>query len=182
MEAEQRGGRARRAAPQCVPRPRLRPSAARRSAYSQYSAVDAFIGAGISHTPEKILDAPDLLDDYYLNLLDWSSACVSSLRSCLSAPSAPAAPCRCTIGVAHSLEMAALACATAATCSPSRSARPCISGTRPPTTSSCSCACPPRASPPRPGTRGACRGRFLITEICRFPRRVEPRCEASWWN
>ena len=26
----------------------------------------------ISHTPEKILDAPDLLDDYYLNLLDWS--------------------------------------------------------------------------------------------------------------
>ena len=27
----------------------------------------------ISHTPEKILDAPDLLDDYYLNLLDWSS-------------------------------------------------------------------------------------------------------------
>ena len=100
MEAEQRGGRARRAAPQCVPRPRLRPSAARRSAYSQYSAVDAFIGAGISHTPEKILDAPDLLDDYYLNLLDWSSACVSSLRSCLSAPSAPTAPCL----HAHSLE------------------------------------------------------------------------------
>jgi cell division cycle protein 20 (cofactor of APC complex) len=27
----------------------------------------------ISHTPEKILDAPDLVDDYYLNLLDWSS-------------------------------------------------------------------------------------------------------------
>ena len=23
--------------------------------------------------PERILDAPDLLDDYYLNLLDWSS-------------------------------------------------------------------------------------------------------------
>ena len=22
--------------------------------------------------PEKILDAPDLVDDYYLNLLDWS--------------------------------------------------------------------------------------------------------------
>lgn len=26
----------------------------------------------ISSTPERILDAPDLLDDYYLNLLDWS--------------------------------------------------------------------------------------------------------------
>jgi cell division cycle protein 20 (cofactor of APC complex) len=26
----------------------------------------------ISHTPERILDAPDLVDDYYLNLLDWS--------------------------------------------------------------------------------------------------------------
>lgn len=23
--------------------------------------------------PEKILDAPELKDDYYLNLLDWSS-------------------------------------------------------------------------------------------------------------
>ncbi|EPZ33907.1 WD40 repeat-like protein [Rozella allomycis CSF55] len=27
----------------------------------------------IPTTPEKVLDAPDLLDDYYLNLLDWSS-------------------------------------------------------------------------------------------------------------
>ena len=27
----------------------------------------------ISHFPEKILDAPDLVDDYYLNLLDWNS-------------------------------------------------------------------------------------------------------------
>ncbi|XP_031565454.1 cell division cycle protein 20 homolog [Actinia tenebrosa] len=26
----------------------------------------------ISQVPERILDAPDLLDDYYLNLLDWS--------------------------------------------------------------------------------------------------------------
>src|SRR5690606_1860268 len=26
----------------------------------------------ISQTPERILDAPGLLDDYYLNLLDWS--------------------------------------------------------------------------------------------------------------
>jgi hypothetical protein len=27
----------------------------------------------ISLAPEKILDAPELLDDYYLNLMDWSS-------------------------------------------------------------------------------------------------------------
>jgi len=27
----------------------------------------------ISQTPERILDAPELLDDYYLNLLDWSA-------------------------------------------------------------------------------------------------------------
>lgn len=27
----------------------------------------------ISKTPFKVLDAPDLQDDYYLNLLDWSS-------------------------------------------------------------------------------------------------------------
>jgi cell division cycle protein 20 (cofactor of APC complex) len=27
----------------------------------------------ISNTPERILDAPDLIDDYYLNLMDWSS-------------------------------------------------------------------------------------------------------------
>jgi hypothetical protein len=26
----------------------------------------------ISKTPERILDAPNLIDDYYLNLLDWS--------------------------------------------------------------------------------------------------------------
>ncbi|KAF2072772.1 hypothetical protein CYY_005918 [Polysphondylium violaceum] len=27
----------------------------------------------IPQTPERILDAPDIVDDYYLNLLDWSS-------------------------------------------------------------------------------------------------------------
>eukprot|EP01052_Picozoa_sp_SAG31_P033484 SAG31_NODE_3792_length_3877_cov_1.489412_2_plen_349_part_00 len=27
----------------------------------------------ISQTPERILDAPELMDDYYLNLLDWSA-------------------------------------------------------------------------------------------------------------
>ncbi|XP_065904437.1 fizzy-related protein homolog [Dysidea avara] len=33
----------------------------------------------ISKTPFKVLDAPDLQDDYYLNLLDWSSANVLSV-------------------------------------------------------------------------------------------------------
>mmetsp|Transcript_674 Transcript_674/g.1390 ORF Transcript_674/g.1390 Transcript_674/m.1390 type:complete len:522 (+) Transcript_674:2708-4273(+) len=28
----------------------------------------------ISQAPEKILDAPDIMDDYYLNLLDWSAS------------------------------------------------------------------------------------------------------------
>ena len=27
----------------------------------------------IPSVPEKVLDAPDLLDDYYLHLLDWSA-------------------------------------------------------------------------------------------------------------
>ena len=27
----------------------------------------------IPQSPERILDAPDLLDDYYLNLLDWNA-------------------------------------------------------------------------------------------------------------
>ena len=33
----------------------------------------------IPQVPEKILDAPELLDDYYLNLLDWSSQNVLSV-------------------------------------------------------------------------------------------------------
>ena len=30
-------------------------------------------GRYIPQTPERILDAPDLIDDYYLNLLDWNA-------------------------------------------------------------------------------------------------------------
>ncbi|CAL8466961.1 g6497 [Coccomyxa elongata] len=39
----------------------------------------------IPQAPERILDAPDLLDDYYLNLLDWSSVNVVAvaLRGCV---------------------------------------------------------------------------------------------------
>lgn len=45
----------------------------------------------IPQAPERILDAPDLLDDYYLNLLDWSSNNVVSpplLPSSIMGPSA----------------------------------------------------------------------------------------------
>eukprot|EP01063_Lacrimia_lanifica_P022094 TRINITY_DN2979_c0_g7_i1.p2 TRINITY_DN2979_c0_g7~~TRINITY_DN2979_c0_g7_i1.p2 ORF type:complete len:470 (+),score=150.90 TRINITY_DN2979_c0_g7_i1:148-1557(+) len=33
----------------------------------------------IPQTPERILDAPDLIDDYYLNLLDWSNTNILSV-------------------------------------------------------------------------------------------------------
>ena len=33
----------------------------------------------VPSAPERILDAPDLVDDYYLNLLDWSSTNVVSV-------------------------------------------------------------------------------------------------------
>jgi hypothetical protein len=36
----------------------------------------------IPQYPEKILDAPDLVDDYYLNLLDWNASNV--LAVCLA--------------------------------------------------------------------------------------------------
>jgi len=37
----------------------------------------------IPQAPERILDAPDILNDYYLNLVDWS--CLGSLAVCLGA-------------------------------------------------------------------------------------------------
>lgn len=33
----------------------------------------SLVNRSINPHPEKVLDAPDLKDDYYLNLLDWSS-------------------------------------------------------------------------------------------------------------
>jgi hypothetical protein len=38
---------------------------------AQQPARKAF--RSLPQAPERILDAPELLDDYYLNLLDWSS-------------------------------------------------------------------------------------------------------------
>ena len=35
----------------------------------------------IPHTPERILDAPDLLDDFYINVMDWCVSCVVLLLS-----------------------------------------------------------------------------------------------------
>jgi cell division cycle 20, cofactor of APC complex len=39
----------------------------------------------IPSSPEKILDAPDLKDDYYLNLMDWSASGIIaiSLNRCV---------------------------------------------------------------------------------------------------
>jgi hypothetical protein len=36
----------------------------------------------ISPDPERVLDAPEIIDDYYLNLLDWSSENVLSVALC----------------------------------------------------------------------------------------------------
>ena len=41
------------------------------------------LGRQISALPERNLDAPDLVDDYYLNLLDWSKSC-NKLAVCLA--------------------------------------------------------------------------------------------------
>lgn len=38
-----------------------------------------FIFRGYAQTSERTLDAPDLVDDYYLNLLDWGSANVLAI-------------------------------------------------------------------------------------------------------
>ena len=40
---------------------------------NHYSTFCANLFVGYHQTSEKTLDAPDLLDDYYLNLLDWGS-------------------------------------------------------------------------------------------------------------
>ena len=45
----------------------------------------------IPQSPERILDAPDLLDDYYLNLLDWNAQNILGAAPPLS-PTAPFPP------------------------------------------------------------------------------------------
>lgn len=51
---------------------------ARATLYSQNVAAGATkpkkMFRHIPQAPERTLDAPDMLDDYYLNLLDWSSS------------------------------------------------------------------------------------------------------------
>jgi hypothetical protein len=53
---------------------------------AQQPARKAF--RSLPQAPERILDAPELLDDYYLNLLDWSSQNVVSswILSCVPVP------------------------------------------------------------------------------------------------
>lgn len=36
------------------------------------SSISRGVNRHIPHAPDRILDAPDIKDDYYLNLLDWS--------------------------------------------------------------------------------------------------------------
>ena len=51
----------------------------------------------ISKTPFKVLDAPELQDDFYLNLLDWSS--LNMLSVGLGAAVYLWSACTCQVGV-----------------------------------------------------------------------------------
>ncbi|KAM7279816.1 hypothetical protein ACFE04_006950 [Oxalis oulophora] len=46
---------------------------------SVYQAKPAKSRRHIPHSSERTLDAPDLVDDYYLNLIDWGSANVLAI-------------------------------------------------------------------------------------------------------
>ena len=55
---------------------------AMRVLYSQNAVGDKPKKKAFRHipsSPERILDAPELIDDYYLNLLDWSSTNIVSI-------------------------------------------------------------------------------------------------------
>ena len=55
------------------------------SLYSQNAAqkVAKKVFRPLPQAPEKILDAPEMVDDYYLNLLDWGSTnVVGNLHQC----------------------------------------------------------------------------------------------------
>ena len=54
----------------------------------------------IPQSPERILDAPELLDDYYLNLLDWNSENILGKRALpfqLAVPARMVVPLRCPL-------------------------------------------------------------------------------------
>ena len=76
----------------------------RRQHFDCYEAVNKATKVSNSTTvwlqaPEKVLDAPDLTDDYYLNLLDWSSQNVvrsrNPLRCVIAHHTAAHAMCMC---------------------------------------------------------------------------------------
>ena len=64
-------------------RPRACAPGSLRSALNLHRGLAGMPAAGgrrhIPQTPERILDAPELLDDFYLNLLDWSSTNILSI-------------------------------------------------------------------------------------------------------
>lgn len=47
---------------------------------SNKSIARASVGRSIPSAPLRILDAPDLVDDYYLNLISWGHNNVSKQR------------------------------------------------------------------------------------------------------
>lgn len=48
---------------------------------SNTSIARASVGRSIPSAPLRILDAPDLVDDYYLNLISWGHNNVSYIQS-----------------------------------------------------------------------------------------------------
>ncbi|KAF0976366.1 hypothetical protein FDP41_004546 [Naegleria fowleri] len=50
----------------------------------QNNARKQVVSRHIPQTPEKVLDAPQMIDDYYLNLLDWNSNNVLAVALCES--------------------------------------------------------------------------------------------------
>lgn len=46
---------------------------------SNSSIARASVGRSIPSAPLRILDAPDLVDDYYLNLISWGHNNVSAI-------------------------------------------------------------------------------------------------------
>lgn len=63
----------------CVPVPRSQVL----HTMSNTSIARASVGRSIPSAPLRILDAPDLVDDYYLNLISWGHNNVSLHSLCL---------------------------------------------------------------------------------------------------
>ena len=76
----------------------------------------------IPQSPERILDAPDLLDDYYLNLLDWNAQNILGAAP-PSRPTAPSLPPPAAPSCLRALLVCLSTCPSAETASPRPHAR-----------------------------------------------------------